>query len=124
MSNEFKVGDSVGVNGKEYKVEAVKGDWLWAFGDESHSGSLLHHERVDKVEPFFVPGKTYRRHVKWSIATQLENVDEVYDVARVDVNGDGRRVAYGRQTVLDGGGIVSERWVVRADFANSRWVEA
>lgn len=81
-------------------------------------------EPVPDVPDFFEAGKTYTREVNWSIAAQGEDVTERLYIVRVEYNGDGSPVAFGRLTAK-GSYLRVDRWVVEDRYGwGRRWNEA
>lgn len=93
-NNEIKAGDLVTWNGlTQYDVLAVTGGYAWVSvvgaerGSDWMGGRLASVDRLTKAEPFFEPGKSYRRHAG--------STTDTFAVARVDRSSNGGLVAYG-----------------------------
>lgn len=99
----FKVGDTVkhqGSNsGTVYDVWGVHDVHVW-LRERGVGGNGFGYIGIavayEKVLPFFVTSKAYRRQTEWSIFFQKSSAIEHFEVARVDFNQHGKPVAYGR----------------------------
>lgn len=114
-------------NGVERTLEYVGKGWAIYTGrdgredqETEYSISLAELKRNFEVVPdFFEVGKTYRRHASWSIAAQLNSVNERFEVKQVERNGNGLYVAFGRLTVVQ----TADTWVLRDEYSwqNDNW---
>lgn len=77
--------------------------YLWVVPEEGGRAPItLPEDSFTPLVPrFFTEGKTYRRHVGWSIVGQVADVDETFLVKLVEVNADGSLVAFGLHVVGD-----------------------
>lgn len=109
------------------EVLAVADGWaMLSPADGLRSPYCERVEQLVKVERFFEVGKTYKQYTDWSIAAQAGPVTERFEVARVERNGNGVLVAFGRLTTTDGKRGPVDVWVLREAwaYANGNWEEA
>jgi hypothetical protein len=74
----------------------------------------------EKVEPFFEPGKTYRRLAAWSVVAQAEEVIERFECAQVERNGSGSPVAFGRLTIPGWSKPDADKWIILDRYDHSK----
>lgn len=117
-------GDRVRQGHHEYEVLGVEDVYLW-LKRKGHPPFTGIAKAYDKIEPFFEPGKTYRRWTSWSITAQLRDVFERFECTQVERNGSGSLVAFGRCTVKSDGAKGADCWIILSayDYNNHGWQE-
>lgn len=107
---EFKKGDAVEPKASSGLVRGVKrevahvGD-KWVLYKHNGEENCMWREEFERdfvvVMPFFEVGKTYHRHVEWSISTQRKNVTETFKPLSVQTSSSGKQIAFGKYSTVE-----------------------